>query len=276
MTKNSFFIFVVVLVVGFAIWFSRFGKELKQTQDLVVDQQERTQRILRRRVAAVPENSRSATEKAALKERLQSDLQGLSTQLKNENDKLDSQRSYLENIKQQLNPKVELNYSSQIRNLSDEIQELSDMLRSYQWAEGDLNREVYQGLQEQNVTFKYSSDQMDQNILIQEQAIKETRDELAYWLLNNSYVNEKEARVQELQGLLADQLQQINDMKIQRAQLSVRSLEQIQSIQNQARGVASTISDSRADIQEQMSSLRGEIQRACSDCKTNLGPVSFL
>jgi len=96
MTKNSFFIFVIVLIVGFSIWFTRFGKDIKKTQDLVVEQQEKAQQVLRRQTASkVPDSTLTAAQ-AVEKERLQNDIQALSGQLESEAQKLSSLRSRLE------------------------------------------------------------------------------------------------------------------------------------------------------------------------------------
>lgn len=261
MTKNSFFIFVIVLIVGFSIWFTRFGKDIKKTQDLVVEQQEKAQQVLRRQTASkVPDSTLTAAQ-AAEKERLQNDIQALSGQLESEAQKLTSLRSRLEYLRQQLTSKVDPNYGYQISDLSDEIQELSDTLRTYQWGERDLDRQVNQALQEQNAALRVSVQQMEQNIVKQEQEMKANQDELSFWVYNNGDMNQKDQRIQYLENALLNQSQLLNDMKTQRAEILTRALEQSQSIQAEARATANAINEDRYNIQEQMSSLRGEIKR---------------
>jgi chromosome segregation ATPase len=200
-------------------------------------------------------------ERASEKARLGSDLQALSTQLESEAQKLNSLRSRLDNLKQQLSSKVDPNYGYQISNLSDEIQDLSSTLREYQWSESDLDRQLNLALQQQSAALRISVQQMEQNILKQEQEIKVNQDELSYWIYNNNDITQKDERVQYLEEALLNQSQALNDMKTQRAEILTRSMEQSQNIQAQAREVASAINEDRYDIQEQMSSLRGEIKR---------------
>ncbi|MFM6929109.1 MAG: hypothetical protein ACKOX6_11635 [Bdellovibrio sp.] len=261
MTKNSFFIFVIILVIGFSIWFTRFDKDLKKTQDLVVEQQEKTQQVLRRQAASKTQDKGPSIAQAAEKERLRNDIQALSLQLDSEAQKLTSLRSRLGDLKQQLSSKVSPNYGYQISDLSDEIQDLSDTLRSYQWGESDLDRQLNLVLQQQSTALRVSIQQMEQNIVRQEQEVKMNQDELSFWVYNNGDMNQKDERVQYLERTLLNQSQLLNDMKAQRAEILSRSLAQSQSLQAEAQAAASTINEDRYNIQEQISSLRGEIKR---------------
>ncbi|MGE5086302.1 MAG: hypothetical protein ACM3MG_08400 [Bacillota bacterium] len=261
MTKNSFFIFVIFLVIGFSIWFSHFGKDIKKTQDLVVEQQEKTQQVLRRRTTSINENNSPSLKHTAEKDRLRQDIQALSVQLEAETQKLSSLQSRLENLRQQLRSKTDPNYGYQISSLSDEIQDLSDSLRIYQWSEGDLDRKVNMALQEQSAELRLAVQQMEQNIIRQEQEIKANQDELSFWIYNNGDMTQKDQRIQYLENALLNQSQELNDMKMQRAQILSNSLEQSKSIQTEASVTASAINEDRYAIQEQMAALRGEIKR---------------
>ena len=68
--------------------------------------------------------------------------------------------------------KVDPNYAYQIRNLSDEIQDLYDDLREYRWSESDLDRQLNQALQQQSVALRISVQQMEQN---QSQALNDMK-----------------------------------------------------------------------------------------------------
>ncbi|MBO9667032.1 MAG: hypothetical protein J7501_09485, partial [Bdellovibrio sp.] len=162
MTKNSLFILVVVLVVGFAIWFSRFGKELKKTQDIVTEQQADTRKILRRQKAAIAESSPSPNE--ALRTRLQEELNAISQQLIQENQKLESMKQQKESITKQFSPQVDLNYTSQIQNAQFQIQSLNEGLQSIRWNDSDMTREATQRQREQDSNLRLYMAQMDQNI----------------------------------------------------------------------------------------------------------------
>lgn len=263
MTKNSLFILVVILVVGFGIWFTRFGQELKRTQEIVSQKNDDTQRLLRRRTAAVPEVSVAATPDNSLKKsQLQQEVQALSNQVFEENRKLETQRQYLEDLRNRTNPaSTEMNYRNQISTPNREIQFLTDTLRSDQYSETDVQREVERIQAEQNSAVRFYQEQMDQNIKDQEALVRRTQEDLQYWDMNLNNLTLREQNVQVLQQLLAEQTQQLQNMKVQRLEIAARALENTQNVQAQARQLANDNSQARADIQDEISSLREEIQR---------------
>lgn len=263
MTKNSLFILVVILVVGFGIWFTRFGQELKRTQEIVSQKNDDTQRLLRRRTAAVPEVSAAATPDNSLKKsQLHQEVQALSNQVFEENRKLETQRQYLEDLRNRTNPaSTEMNYRNQISTANREIQFLTDTLRSDQYSETDVQREVERIQAEQNSAVRFYQEQMDQNIKDQEALVRRTQEDLQYWDMNLNNLTLREQNVQVLQQLLAEQTQQLQNMKVQRLEIAARALENTQNVQAQARQLANDNSQARADIQDEISSLREEIQR---------------
>ncbi|QLY27183.1 hypothetical protein [Bdellovibrio sp. KM01] len=260
MTRNSLIILVVALVIGFGVWFTKFGQELKRTQEIVNEKNDDTQRLLRRRTAAVTEQP--AVDTSLRKAQLQKEIQDLSTQLYQENQKLDSQRKYLDDIRNKTNPdRVELNYRNQISTANQEIQSLTDLLRGDQFVEAEIQREVQRISTETSTAAKFYTDQMDKNIKDQEAIIRRTQEDLEYWTGNLNYMTLRDQNVRILQQQLAAQNQQLQDMKVQRLQISAQALEQTQNAQAQARQIASENAEARADIQDQIDSLRDQIQR---------------
>ncbi|WP_413581502.1 hypothetical protein [Bdellovibrio sp. HCB288] len=263
MTKNSLFILVVLIVVGFGIWFTKFGKELKKTQALVTESKDDTEKLIKRRTAAVADPSQAnAPENALKKTQLQQEVQALSEQLLQENQKLDTQKQYLDQLRQRSNPdRIELNYRNQVSQAYQEIQSLNETLNNDQMTQGGLQQEIQQALSAQSVSLRYYSEQMDQNILQQESLVKKTQEDLEYWKSNYNYLNLRDQKVQEIQSVLDEQLQALQDMKVQKLQLAAQALEQAQQMQQQARQAASDNSAAREEIQEEISSLREDIQR---------------
>ncbi|WP_413293995.1 hypothetical protein ACLSU7_02570 [Bdellovibrio sp. HCB185ZH] len=260
MTRNSLIILVVVLVIGFGVWFTKFGQELKRTQEIVNEKNDDTQRLLRRRTAAVTE--KPAVDNSLRKTQLQKEIQDLSTQLYQENQKLDTQRKYLDDIRNKTNPdRAEFNYRNQISTANQEIQSLTDTLRGDQFNEAEIQREVQRISTETNTAARFYTEQMDKNIKDQEAIIRRTQEDLEYWMGNLNYLTLRDQNVSILQQQLAAQTQQLQDMKVQRLQISAQALERTQTAQAQARQIASENAAARADIQEQIDSLRDQIQR---------------
>ncbi|WP_413587590.1 hypothetical protein [Bdellovibrio sp. HCB274] len=262
MTKNSLFLLVVLFVVGFGIWFTKFGQELKRTQDLVTESNDDTQRLLKRRTAAVPEVTASTPANSLQKDQLQQEVQGLSNQLLQENQKLDTQKQYLDQLRERNNPdRLEFNYNNQVSQAHEEIQYLTDTLNNEQFSESRLQQEVQRLQSEQDVSLRFYNEQMDQNILQQEAVVRKAQQDLQEWELNYNDLTLREQRVQELRAQLVEQTQLLQDMKLQKLQLAAQSLERTQQIQEQARDVASQNTAARSEIQEEIASLRDEIQR---------------
>ncbi len=260
MTRNSLIIVVVVLVVGFGIWFTKFGQELKRTQEIVNEKNDDTQRLLRRRTAAVTE--KPVVDNSLRKTQLQKEIQDLSNQLYQENQKLDSQRQYLDDIRKRGNSdRIEVNYRNQISTANQEIQSLTDSLRGDQYNETEIQREVQRITTETNSAARFYNEQMDKNIKDQEAIIRRTQEDLDYWTGNLNYMTLRDQNVQILQQQLAEQQQQLQNMKVQKLQISEQALEQTQAAQNRAREVASENAAARAEVQEQITNLREQIQR---------------
>jgi chromosome segregation ATPase len=263
MTKNSLFILVIILVVGFGIWFTKFGQELKRTQEIVNEKHDDTQRLLRRRTAAVTETPVAATPDNSLKKfQLQQEVQALAAQVFQENQKLETQRQYLDDLRNRTNPaSTDISYRNQVSTANREIQYLADILRSDQFNETDVQREVERIQAEQNSAVRFYQEQMDQNIKDQEILVRRTQEDLQYWSMNLNDLTLRDQNVQILQQQLADQNQQLQDMKVQRLEIAARALENMQAVQAQARQLANDNSQARADIQDEISSLREDIQR---------------
>jgi hypothetical protein len=250
-TRNSLIILVVVLVIGFGVWFTKFGQELKRTQEIVTEKNDDTQRLVRRRTAAVTEQT--PVDNSLRKTQLQKEIQDLSTQLYQENQKLDTQRKYLDDIRNKNNPdRVEVNYRNQISTANQEIQSLTDTLRGDRFNEAEIQREVQRISTETNAAAKFYTEQMDKNIKDQEAIIRRTQEDLEYWTGNLNYMTLRDQNVRILQQQLAAQNQQLQDMKVQRLQISAQALEQTQSAQAQARQIASENAAARADVQDQI------------------------
>lgn len=264
MTEKSLLTILIFFVAAASFWFFSLKKDVVETKEMLTDQPTRT-RVIERSVASAPKASSSpvniTTEER--KAAMQSELQAMQQRLADEQQKLAQQNDDLNNLKalqtqQQEQPAA---YASQIRERNAEIQELVSSLQDYRAAETDLSRRAAAALREQSSAASVMKDQMDENIRQQELLIRQTEEQLAYWQLNYNYFPEREANLEQLNATLAEQQQRLADMRAQRLEISQSALTGTQNVNDQISMSSSAGSEDRAQINEEIMSLREEIRR---------------
>ncbi|MEK2644913.1 hypothetical protein [Bdellovibrio sp. BCCA] len=260
MTRKNLFLIVIAFIVGVSVWIFFVNKSLKTTQDVIVQEATRPQR----RVASLP--SPTMTPNNAVKNQLQTEIQSLQQQITQERQKLVTQKMALDEAtaRQQQQQSVQQTpaaISSQITERTSQVQNFMEELKNYEYAEQDINRRATEALREQSSAAQVARDQIDENIRTQENLIRQTREQIAYWQGNLFYVNEREARLQDLQTLLETQTRQLQGMRDQRLALSAQILENTRALQSEKEQALSDLADSRSDLQDEIASLRIEINR---------------
>ncbi|WP_142694710.1 hypothetical protein [Bdellovibrio sp. NC01] len=268
MTEKSLLTILIFFVAAASFWFFSLKKDVIETKEMLTDQPTRT-RVVERTVASTPKTSQSSSvasipltndeKKAAM----QNELQAMQQRLADEQQKLAQQNESFNNLKalqtqQQEQPAA---YASQIQQRNTEIQELVSSLQDYRAAEADLSRRAAAALREQSSAAAVMKDQMDENIRQQELLIRQTQEDLAYWQLNYNYAPEREANLERLNATLSDQQQRLADMRAQRLEISQSALVGTQNVNDQVAMSSSSGSDDRAQINEEIMSLREEIRR---------------
>ncbi|MGZ3748248.1 MAG: hypothetical protein ACXWRE_12815 [Pseudobdellovibrionaceae bacterium] len=184
-------------------------------------------------------------------------------QLAAESQKLSQQKNRLEELKQSRQRALGMtSYTSQINDRDLEIQNLKESLGSYRQAEEDLNQSARRILDYQDNEARYARDQIDKNIQDLEQQIRDTQNELNFWQnypAGLDFTNQK-SEIERLQNQLAQQNNDLNALKVQRVDISAQVLNNSQVVMNQAERAKVELRASAMDIQEQIFSLRGEIE----------------
>ncbi|WP_374079227.1 hypothetical protein [Bdellovibrio bacteriovorus] len=256
MTRKNLFLIVIAFIVGVSVWIFFVNKSLKSTQEVILEQATQPSR----RVASVP--SPTPAPNTAVKNQLQSEIQNLQQQINQERQRLDSQKQMLEELRvqQSVQPGTTA-ISSQISGYTSEVQSFLEELGNFQYAEQDINRRAAEALREQSSAAQLARDQIDENIRIQEDLIRQTREEIVYWQGNLFYVNDREARLVELELRLQTQNQQLQGMRDQRLALAAQVLENTRNLQSEKEQALADLANSRTDMQDEIASLRMEINR---------------
>ncbi|WP_373999317.1 hypothetical protein [Bdellovibrio bacteriovorus] len=281
MTRKNLFYVIIAFVVGVSVWLFYVNREMRETQSLILQQAERPTRT----VAAVPETN-LAVERA----RVQSEITVLQQRINEERTKLQNQQRLLEEIRtrtqnsmQNQNPNSSSaippqgSYGTQLRSTSNQIQDFLEDLQGFDRIQEDINQHASDLMRDQTSQAQMLKEQLDQDIRNMEAAVRETQQEWTFWVYNGNYINEKSARLSELQTLLETQRQQIEVLKQQRADVSAQALANTQAIQAEKQQALADLQQTRLDIRDEIAALRQEmvqIQQAQSQSRNTQTTLS--
>ncbi|KHD87529.1 MAG: hypothetical protein OM95_13865 [Bdellovibrio sp. ArHS] len=259
MTRKNLFYVVLAFVVGVSVWLFYVNRGLRETQSLLIERTERPTRT----VAAVPDSRMSAQ-----RARLQSEINVLQQQISSARDMLVNQQRLLQEMRartqaaQNQSPASatpQLSYGAQLRSTSNQIQDFLEDLQGFDRIQEDINRHAADLMRDQSSQAQMLKEQLDQDIRNMEAAVRETQEQWTFWAYNGNYINEKTARLSELQSLLETQRQQIENLKQQRMNISAQVLANSQAIQNEKQQVLADLEQTRLNIRDEIAALRQEM-----------------
>lgn len=257
MTRKNLFFLVIAFIAGVSVWIFKVNQDLNQTQELIAEQVQRPQDSPTQ-VPAVEKPQTVDSNKEA-RARLLSQYQILQQQLIEEQAKLEQVQTSLQELQQQQTAQEPTTYSSQIRDVTVEIQDFIDELNAYDRLEVEMNRRANEILRDQNSQSQVLKDQIDEQIKAQEDLVRQTKEEIVFWRYNGSYVNEREARQQELQSQLEAQEQQLAALREQRLNTSADILTRERTLQAEKVQALSELEEARSGVREEINSLREQI-----------------
>ena len=150
---------------------------------------------------------------------------------------------------------------SKVTQDNEQIQNLLDILQEDRLAENDLNEAAANSLREQNSAAQAARDEVDQNIELQTQEIQRTQDQISALPFTSYIESEDEARLADLQNILAAQQQRLGELRAQRVDISANVMNQTQAVtQTTEQNKAVVVSD-EGSIRNQIESLRTEISQ---------------
>lgn len=211
----------------------------------------------------------------------QFNLESQQLQLEQEKQNLEYQKQNLDALKSrhaQQTQQVGSSYPTQIYTNNIQIQNFTDILQNLKSAENDVNQAAAAVLREQNSAAQLARDQIEPAITKLEQNILQTQEQIYVWT-NNVFplMTQQQSLLQGLQNQLAFQQQQLDLLNAQRLNISAEVLQQTRFINSATQQQKSEIVDSQIAVQDEIFSLRTEVNRlqtAYSQTRMSLVPLS--
>jgi chromosome segregation ATPase len=260
MTVKSLLIFLLVFVAGVSFWLFRVDKGLKNARDIIVEQRTAPPRKTVTVVAPSPD----AVSKEAMRAQLQTESQNLANQLEVEKRKLAVQKESLNKLRQPASePETNnpVNYTTAIRSNRDEIADFLTELRGYDQIEAYINRRAQEALQDQANRARVAREQLDDNIKVQQELMAQTQEQITALQDYRNYVDGRDAKMEELQGLLQSQQALLEAMRAQRVDIASEIQDNSRAVQSEKDQALSSLNENKNALNQQIQSLRAEIAR---------------
>lgn len=260
MTRKNLFFLVIAFIFGVTVWIFFVNRGLQETQDILVEQAHRPQR----QTASVSKSTpfrNDVGERDLFRRQLLSEYQSLQNQLLQNQELLVKEQGLLKELQVQQQLQKGESESSLITSANAQIQDSLAELQNYESLEKDINQRADALLRDQNSQAQLLKEQLDERLRVQETLIRQTQEDLTFWQYNGSYVNEREARLNELRALLEDQSRELANLRAQRLQISSDVLTQTRAFEMDKSEALAEISDSREQLREEIQNLRDEVLR---------------
>lgn len=272
MARSNLFAILGIILCGFIAWYyqarsNRENLELKsaiQTEGASTATPVGTADGNRRSPDAADTKKKSET-----RVEIQNEIQNLTQQMNGARASLDTKRQKLETLMSGQSSEItqlENPQGSGVEDLDTEqdvvqIQQLNDRLN-------DLNAEEVLlmaggdsvGVEGTQATMVVR-DQLDNQIRVLDDAIKETELQIQEWQNNYGYVNEQEENLARLQSQLESQNQEMEDLRTQRGNLFNDALQNTQTEQTLKEQRLSEIMNSKQSLYQEIERLRAQVSQ---------------
>lgn len=282
MTRETSVYLILALIVGVSIWLFRVDKGIKETQQVVVEQETNPTPV--RNVATTTSVERIVSvQKEAARSRVQAELNAIQQRLNNERQKLAQQRQAIANLRARAATATEerapmsSSYASQLEEGNNRLREFAADLQSLNNIESEINRQAASVLRDQSSQQQVLKDQLDENIKAQEELIKQTRDQIEFWRLNPNYTTEQLAQLEANRALLEEQQVQLQNLRQQRLALSNDILANSRAVQLDREQALADLSETRENIRDEMlvlSQTLSRLQEVQSQQRVSQGSLS--
>jgi hypothetical protein len=262
MTTRSLLIFVIVFVAGASFWLFRVDKGLTSARQMITEQ--RQQSPPRRSVTSIPPPSSQEIARETLRGQLRTEIQGLTSRLQSERDRLSSQENQLSQLQsagQQQTTTATPNYNSEIDQNRTEISNILNELRGFERMETYINQRAAELLRDQSSSAGVARQELENNIRTQEDLIAQNAQQMSYLEDYRNYIDQREVKIEQLRQTLADQQAQLDAMRQQRLTIASSVLDSDRQVQGEKDQALAQLNNERSDMNEQITSLRSEINR---------------
>lgn len=264
MPRTNIWIVVIVIASMLGVWYFGSVHQVVRSQAsalaaVVPPVEERAPAT-----AVVPPAKPTPARNEIRRTQLQKELENLQAELVRKSQALEAQKQTLDQLQRQQSqmPGASI-YRSEMDSRDIAIQNLLDDLDRYHRAEDEINQSAALALKDQDSQTALARTQVDTNVQALEQDIRNTQNNLNYWKTNpaSQEVQNQPAEVERLQTLLAEQKARLEELRAQRVSVSVTALNNSQSIRSLAEQAKAELRDGAANTQDQIYSLRSEIDR---------------
>jgi DNA repair exonuclease SbcCD ATPase subunit len=206
----------------------------------------------------------SSAAQTAARQQNQEEVQQLKNQLEEERRQLQNQTEALATLqsqKTQQDEQAALNTAAQISTRTQELQSLNEQLENQRLAERDILEATATALRDQSSQVQLVREQIDQSIRAAEESISQIQDQIRFWSTNTYSVTDREAQLESLQAALNQQQQALNDLRIQRLNVSAQVFLQQRNIEAQAQQQKNGLIENQNEIQTRIADLRTELRQ---------------
>lgn len=264
--QKTFFI-SLILLSGVLFWFYR---ETQKTPSLEESEPVAAFSVSSERpakaaapVAAI--NSKNP-EGALSKQLLISEMQTLQSEIAQGEERRARMQSLLVELQSRIQPVPEADaFYSEIRDYNQEIQDFLEAIRSNDYARNEIQRRTTDAMGEQAYQAQVLKERLDENIRQQQNLMRQTQEQIDFWQGNYSYINQREAKLDELQNNLRQQQQTLQDLSDQRGGLSTQILLSSQTLQAQKEKALEDLQTESDDLRQEVQILRAEVQELQSN-----------
>lgn len=276
MSRSNLFAILGIILCGFIAWYyqSRTNRENQELKTAI--QRENTSSA----DSTGSENTRSPAasgSSTASRSEIQNEIQDVTQRMNEARAAMDEKRQRLEALMSQRstetppleNPQEPENVDQDTEHDVAQIQQLNDRLNDLNSEESSLMATGDSVGVEGTQATMAARDQIDNQIRLLDDAIKETELQLQEWQNNNGYVNEKEENLSRLQSQLDSQNQEMEDLRNQRGNLFNETLQNTQAEQSAKEQRLSEITNSKQSLYQEIERLRAQVSQRQSTTYEN-------
>lgn len=268
MSRSNLFAILGIILCGFIAWYyqSRTNKENLELKTAIQRENSPAGTSVGADVARSPASAESGASTASQAE-IQSEIQDVTHRMNEARAAMDEKRQRLEALMSQRstgapaleNPQEAEGVDQDTEHDVAQIQQLNDRLNDLNSEESSLMAAGDSVGVEGTQATMAARDQIDNQIRLLDDAIKETELQLQEWQNNNGYVNEKEENLTRLQSQLENQNQEMEELRNQRGNLFNETLQNTQAEQSAKEQRLSEITSSKQSLYQEIERLRSQV-----------------
>lgn len=286
MSRSNLFAILGIVLCGFIAWYYQ-AQTNKENLELKTAIQRESSPAASSNGGTGGISSRSPDSKGsevstASRDEIQNELQDVTNRLNETRAAMDEKRQRLEALMSQRSEEAPVSENAEeVENVDQDteldvaqIQQLNDRLNDLNAEESSLMATGDSVGVEGTQATMAARDQIDNQIRVLDDAIKETELQIQEWQNNNSYINERQENLSRLQSQLDSQNQQLEELRNQRGNLFNETLQNTQAEQLAKEQRLAEIITTKQSLYQEIERLRAQVSQRQSS--TYVNPLTRL